>query len=437
MRPNPVSEFVKEAKAGKLDGLTDPDYNLLVKEAEDLSEHWLMEPEAPIFALFKVFLEDIHISHDQLDAIAEQLCDCYEKTKGAFSGELEHPEYLDEIPPEARMVEACRAEPREMPRICPRQQTPETQPTDTGSILQSPRQIYDFITQHVYGQKEACKAAAMLLYNHTHNRRRNVLFLGPSGCGKTEIWRICKQLYPYIIIVDANQITAEGWAGSFKIPDIFSGISPADVDKTIVVFDEFDKLCEPKVGAGGTNHSHTEQDYLLKFIEGHRLSFPADRGKPALSFDSSKISFAFLGSFETLTKAKCQKENHTPIGFGGTINQTDDYDMYNNKITVDDLVQYSGMRREIAGRIGQIVQLQPMTETDYVQIMHDSTVSPLRRLEKQYNIVLHMDETSIQKLAKEAASNKMGVRYLNSRTQTILDDQLFADCNMQEYELNL
>ena len=84
------------------------------------------------------------------------------------------------------------------------------------------------------------KAATMLLYNHIHAHKRNILFAGPTGCGKTEIWRVMSRLYPNIRIIDSTMLTMQGWSGSFKVRDIFSSMSQEEAEKAIIVFDEFD-----------------------------------------------------------------------------------------------------------------------------------------------------------------------------------------------------
>ena len=41
-------------------------------------------------------------------------------------------------------------------------------PFASTSILDDPRKIYEYLRSKVYKQDEACKAAAMILYNHVH-----------------------------------------------------------------------------------------------------------------------------------------------------------------------------------------------------------------------------------------------------------------------------
>ena len=108
----------------------------------------------------------------------------------------------------------------------------------------------------------------MLLYNHMRKHKRNVLFLGPTGSGKTEIWRVLSEIYSNIRIIDCTRLSMEGWKGDYKIKNIFEDLSDEEAENTILVLDEFDKMCEPKHGTGGTDWGRAIQNELLKFIEG-------------------------------------------------------------------------------------------------------------------------------------------------------------------------
>ena len=96
---------------------------------------------------------------------------------------------------------------------------------------------------------------------------------------------------------------------------------------------------------------------------------------------------------------------------------------------------YAGVRREICGRINQVVQLRPMTAEDYKQILQHYSMSPVRKSEKEYHIRLKLNREMQDILAKEAEENQMGVRYLNSRIQELLDEQMFLDSEKEEYLL--
>ena len=96
---------------------------------------------------------------------------------------------------------------------------------------------------------------------------------------------------------------------------------------------------------------------------------------------------------------------------------------------------YGNVRKEICGRISRIVQLSGMTAMDYDNILDNPSLSPLRTLEKEYGVSLSLEKETRRQMTKEAEENRMGVRYLQSRIQQLLDDALFEDQKQQEYVL--
>ena len=417
---NPAVRFTRDVKAGKYNEYTDKSYDILLQETKDISAFWLDQQRQTAADVLRVALENIDIDKESLHKMAEILSECYSSSVASFVSEesLQKPESIP-----------CADTPdEELSQLF--EEKIVTERESTGVQFHSPQEIYEYLSKRIYGQKEAVKAAAMLLYNHTRGQKRNVLFIGQTGSGKTEIWRACQQLYPNLRIIDSTVITGEGWSGSFKVNNIFDNMSRKDAQEAIIVFDEFDKLCEPKMGSGGTNHSLTIQNELLKLIEGSTVRLKN------FSVDTSKISFVFCGSFERLTEMKAESESEQSIGFGGKFQKKEAHLVYENVLQPSDFVKYAGMRQEIAGRITQIVRLLPMTAEAYKAILNDEQISPLHQLERQYGVKLSLDQDTEQKLVQEAEETRMGVRYLRSRIQQMLDEQIFQDCNRTEYLLS-
>lgn len=295
----------------------------------------------------------------------------------------------------------------------------------------NPKDIYDYVKTRIYGQDEAVKVASMLLYNHMRKHKRNVLFLGPTGSGKTEIWRVLSEIYSNIRIIDCTRLSMEGWKGDYKIKNIFEDLSDEEAENTILVLDEFDKMCEPKHGTGGTDWGRAIQNELLKFIEGADIicNYKSEQRK----INTSKISFVFCGSFERLMVRKV--ESSKTLGFGSVVDKKDEYSLYKENITQDDLANEGNVLREICGRINQIVQLRPMNSDDYERMLNTRLMSPLERLEREYSVKLHLDNKSRRKIVELAVDNKMGVRYIYSTLQRLLDDEMFKEVGKEEYTL--
>lgn len=82
--------------------------------------------------------------------------------------------------------------------------------------------------------------------------------------------------------------------------------------------------------------------------------------------------------------------------------------------TQEDLVQYANVRSEVAGRICTIVQLNELTENDFYAILNSDGISPVDRLADYYVVRLKMSAKAKRKLAKDAAENGLGVRFIRS-----------------------
>ena len=424
----PVFRFVQRAKDGVFDRCSDGYYEVRLQEAEELSAFWSDQASQKAIDILRAVLENIKIDRVSMHKIAEILSECFLSSAAAV--EPDDPAQdpgarKEDLDAEDRPSGEAQMNHRRLPSLEKYAGTNKT----AGEGSNSPKDIYDRLKEYIYGQENAVKAAAMLLYNHRLGRKRNLLFIGQTGCGKTEIWRACRQLEPCIRIIDSTTITGEGWKGSFKVRNIFDGMSRQEAEQAIIVFDEFDKLCEPQITSGGSNASLIVQNELLKLVEGTTV----DLGD--YHVDTSKISFVFCGSFERLTKMKAQKGSERSIGFGAGFGKKAAHLVYEDVLQSSDLVKYAAVRQELAGRIDQIVQLSPMKAGDYQEILKDDQISPLRKLERQYGVKLCLDRGTEQKLVQEAEETRMGVRYLHSRIQQMLDEQMFWDHDRTEYRL--
>ena len=458
---NPAKTFTERAKNGDfIYTLDDMQYMQALADVNDLSKRiWDMkECQSWYFLLEKVLnIKKLHTGvitrvvqtlavycEDKLDEPKEDYI--YDPVYDLIDYDLiaqddDISTYESDVP--STLTEDDEMLPFDEPRALPQQLIkeehsgkPSQRPVPTYHSLATPQDIYDYLNEHVYGQTKAKRAAASLIWNHAHKHiKRNALFAGPTGCGKTEIWRQASQIYPFIRIIDASHVSADGWTGNYKVRNFFDGLSKEEAEKSIYILDEADKLFEPTFSAGGNNYSYLVQNELLKLLEGEDIIFPADEknNKPELCLNTKHMSFVFLGSFETMLTEKNSSIKKS-LGFGADLSHTS-YD-YDTLFTPDDLVEYAGVRREIAGRIHSIVQLQSMTADDYYAILQNPIISPLKSLEEQYGIQLTLNDKSMRQLADKAFESKMGVRYMTARLTDMLDEKLFSDCNSHEIILS-
>ena len=431
---NPAVDFIRDVKAGDYDYISDEEYKEVLDSVERMCAPWQTMQTKTVKELLINALEDVDLSDDDVEDISASLMSAYIKTNhdripkassdcNGKTVDLEHLRMLTSNPSAWTVRNASWND-------APYNYEKSENPTDTADILKTPAAIYRYLDERVYGQKDAKRAAAMLLWNHVNGRRQNVVFAGPTGCGKTEIFRQLAQIYPNIKIHNAPSITGTSWKGNMKVRNLFDGVSGEEQKHLIIVLDEADKLFE-----GGSGCGQVVQNELLKVLEGDMVHFEGDKtvqGEQSLDLDTSNISFVFLGSFEMMVHAKSQKPR--ALGFGA-VTSGESFDGYNSVFTQEDLVEYANVRTEIAGRINNIVQLHEMTEEDYLKILSDKKISPLKRLSKDYHVDIKMPVSARKKLAKEAFETGMGVRYLKAKIQRSLDDMLFEDCGKKTYTI--
>lgn len=399
--PNPGIDFTTRAYAGDFDGMSDIDYEGRLDDTEALTSFWDGSRQEKAGTVLLNAIEKTELSDYVIERIAEILANasvrtdyCTEEDEGAFQpGSNFPPAY------------------------------------GLKNTISSPREIYEYLNQNIYGQDAAKRAVSMLMYHHLHGNSRNIVMAGASGCGKTEIWRALSRVYDFIRIINGPQLSCDGWKGSLKISDIFTCEEKQSAEHLVLVIDEADKMLEPQIASGGTDTAKMLQNELLKLMDGDTLTFTdeKDRNKK-VTVDCSGISVVLCGSFETMLQTKTEASGG--IGFL----QSEKKESRIAECNEEDLIKYGNVRREIAGRISQIVTLDALTATDFETIM-ESEMSPIRKMEKAHKVSLSVDKDSRKKLAIDAAESGIGCRFLRSKLQSMLDGQMFDEPDAKEFSL--
>ena len=401
---NPAVTFTADAKAGEYDDISDEEYYELLDFTEELASFWKKNREATAGAVLLEALVNTDLSLSETDKLAQILAEASERKTYKY------------IKPEPEF-----------------ETTFDKTPFDEGEVEWTPQMIYEYLDENVYRQENAKKAAAIMLYNHLKGRRRNMILAGPTGCGKIEIWRSLQKRFPFIKIVNGPQIACDGWKGSYHVKDIFLEEPAEKVKKMLIVIDEADKLFEPSIGSAGVDYSRKIQNEFLKIMDGDKVDFVSE-GNDAkkTTIDCSHVSFVFCGSFETLL----QNREDKPATIGFFQNTAPDEEA--ESITIEDLVEYGNVRREIAGRIQQIVALNALTVDDFEHILNSrKQMSPIRQLEKLYMVNLSVDDKTKRILAEKAATKNLGCRYMRSQIQSMLDEKMFDDPDCRNFKLSL
>lgn len=405
---NPVDDFKASAHAREFDKLTDDQYYRKEADAEELSSFWHYKPSETAGQILLNALAKTDISDVEIDDIAGILADASVRTD-YYTEERECDEGIITEDLDFLLVDGPT-------------------PFDGGAGW-TPHSIYGYLDQHIYGQEAAKRAASMLMYHHLNGNSRNIVMAGATGCGKTEIWRTLSKKFNFIRIVNGPQLTCDGWKGSYHIKDIFTGETKETAGCLVIVIDEADKLFEPSIGSGGTDFGQKIQNELLKIMDGDALAFvdEGDRNKK-ITVDCSGISIVLCGSFEHMLQERTEASGG--IGFC----QPEREESRIAECSEGDLTQYGNVRREIAGRINQIVALNTLGAEDFEAIM-ESPASPIQKIEQSHHVSLTVDKDTKRKLASDAEKSGLGCRYIRSRLQSMLDEQMFDEPDAKEYSL--
>lgn len=314
----------------------------------------------------------------------------------------------------------------------------------------TPKEIVRFLDRNVIGQENAKRVLAVAVSTHYKRIGRslgsatipksNILMQGATGSGKTYLLQnLAKYLDVPFYIADVSRITEAGYKGD-DIECILTGLYQAadgdiqKAEKGIVFLDEFDKLSS-RYGHGSDGSSVGEgvQRQILKMIEGCTMEIQKRGNRKqgeTVTIDTNNILFICGGAFVGIKdKDKTVKENVRTVGFEMTRKEQPAVQQINEKqrLTTSDFVKY-GLIPEVVGRLPIIVELDTLTEADFVKILSDSEDSLIKGyqvLMDEYDVELIFEEEALKEIAQQAMERKTGARGLNAIVEGVMRDILF------------
>lgn len=284
--------------------------------------------------------------------------------------------------------------------------------------------IDEEVRKSIIGQDDAIKQILSTIYfnqrlydsdlpdDKLRNLKQNILLVGSTGVGKTEIIKqIAKQLDIPCVIEDATRYTVEGYKGS-SIEDMIKHLyESADYDielaeRSILVIDEIDKKSSnadvSSIASTGVQQS------LLKLLEGTNYNISGDHENmlEAFEFDSSYLTVILSGAFSHMDEKK-SKEKVVGFTAGKNVDEKKTTKEFKN----------SGIVPELMGRMSKVIQLNKLGEKEFVQILKESEISPLRLTKEFYNslgVEVVYTDLFINDIASVAKSKDIGARGLKT-----------------------
>ena len=295
-------------------------------------------------------------------------------------------------------------------------------PEDNLPVLHSPKNIYRYLDNRLFGCEAYKKAISTALWSSINlETKTNFLVIGPSGCGKTELARILKNVYPNMVIFDATSVTPISFKGCVTISQCLLEVDTSNAANPPWIFiDEIDKA----VGKGD-DVGFMIMNELLKMMEGGQLYVDDGHNSKKL-VDTSRVNFVFMGTF-----ASIKKDQKNSIGFDQDIKPVSS----TSPITREMICGSDLLSNEFIGRInGGILEVEPMDEAKAAMLLEDVRFSPIARLAEKYQVDIHVTEEKCRELVRLTA--KYGVRGIYSELQSLINEAIFEDYKVKSITIS-
>jgi ATP-dependent Clp protease ATP-binding subunit ClpX len=333
-----------------------------------------------------------------------------------------------------------------------------------------PKDIYEYMSKRVLGQREVLRLISVSVYKHVSGiRAGNILLVGNSGTGKTTIMKTIHRFYmdhdemaPYRVMAVLNANILAGEEGDIRTARLFTALEAAvkkqlgeNVDRetmrqglqnATVCLDEVDKI-SARISGKPNPVGIALQQALLTILEGETIMVPVtvvENGQEVstnVPVDTSKILFVCGGAFEELYDQVygliINRKDDRRLRETTELQRTGDGEVRVTAVTRFKLVDYLrlsdmftyGMLPQFLSRFSSIAILDDLAKEDLVQILLAADDSPLRHCREFFasmGIDLRVTQEALDMIAEHALRNtRIGARALRELFSRIMADAEF------------
>ncbi|MBR0131788.1 MAG: AAA family ATPase [Lachnospiraceae bacterium] len=293
----------------------------------------------------------------------------------------------------------------------------KTEPAMKFPIDFKPKQMLDYVNKRVIGQEEQVRQLVFYVMRvveaaayYREDPAINCFLAAPSGTGKTEMAKAVRDFLQMheipvpVSIIDLSQITETGFKGKNSntiLDDICKNSTSSCDGRAICFLDEADKKFLPSYTTGGVDVNKAIQGNLLMMIEGNRYYIEDNEGV----FDTSKTMFVFMGAFQDARNKKLERLKNLDVE-----EKNDKADeIFFGDISVSDMIE-TGMRDELAGRVGRVINLHRLSECDMRKVIQAKS----RQIASEIGIKIELSEKAMEETL-EIAYGRAGIREVINR----------------------
>lgn len=259
---------------------------------------------------------------------------------------------------------------------------------------------------------------------------QHAIMVAPTGVGKTYLLRhIAAVCDVNLIVMDGSSVTREGWKGpSFGQQLLAAKQAAKDVDafaRSVLFVDEADKMRRRNPEYADTS----VMDNFLQLFNGGEVIVEAE-GKQVDTIDVSRFTIIMGGAFaglEDIIRARLAPK--VSIGFGG--GNDSDIALDERKIlryaTPEDLQAY-GIKKELIGRIGTILHIDPLEVEDYRRLLTAETGSVQAHYRNfffhGFGVGFEVADEAVQRIAEACMKVTTGARAVTPIVNGVMRDAM-------------